>query len=141
MEKQGAKRVEVVGITDKRLITAVFCGSLIGDFLRVQLIYKAKTQRCHPRYSFLIDWDITHSPQHWSNESTMVGYIMEIIVPYLSGQRELLGLADDQPALVIIDNFRGQITPKIMELLEKHGIHVSLLPPNTMDRLQPMDIS
>lgn len=32
MERQGTKRVDLVGAGDKRLITAVFCGSLVGDF-------------------------------------------------------------------------------------------------------------
>ena len=32
MERQGSKRVEAVGVNDKRQITAVFCGSLVGDF-------------------------------------------------------------------------------------------------------------
>ena len=33
MEKQGTKRVDIAGANDKFLITAVFCGSLVGDFL------------------------------------------------------------------------------------------------------------
>ena len=47
MEQQGAKRVEVIGVNDKRQITAVFCGSLVGDLLPVQVIYKRKTP-CSP---------------------------------------------------------------------------------------------
>ena len=43
LEQEGARRVEVVRLTDKRLITAVFCGTLMGDFLPVQIIYKGKT--------------------------------------------------------------------------------------------------
>ena len=31
MNEQGAKRVELVGISDKRQITAVFCGNLLGS--------------------------------------------------------------------------------------------------------------
>ena len=36
MSKEGSKRVEVVGLKDKRQITAVFGGSMSGDFLPVQ---------------------------------------------------------------------------------------------------------
>ena len=43
IDKQGSKRVEVTGVNDKRQITTVFCGSLTGDFLLPQLIYKGKT--------------------------------------------------------------------------------------------------
>ena len=32
MEQQGCNQVEVAGANDKHLITAVFCGSLVGDF-------------------------------------------------------------------------------------------------------------
>ena len=48
IEKQGEKRVEIRGVNDKRQITAVFCGTLLGDFLPVQLIYKGKTNCSHP---------------------------------------------------------------------------------------------
>ena len=54
MDRQGVKRVEVAGVNDKRQITAVLCGSLTGDFLPIQLIYKGKTPRCHPHYNFPI---------------------------------------------------------------------------------------
>lgn len=40
-----------------------------------------------------------------------------------------------------MDNFKGQVTPAISELLVSHNIHVCLLPPNVTDRLQPMDLS
>lgn len=62
-----------------------------------------------------------------------------IVAPYVEKARE--SLAHDTPALVIMDNFKGQVTENVMALLEDHNIHVCLLPPNTTDRLQPMDIS
>ena len=43
MEKKGSKRIEVAELNDKRQITAVFCASLVGEFLPVQLIYQGKT--------------------------------------------------------------------------------------------------
>ena len=39
MEKEGQKRVEIIAADDRRQITAVFAGSLTGDFLPPQLIY------------------------------------------------------------------------------------------------------
>ena len=38
MELKGSKRVEIVGISDKRQITAVLCGTMAGDLLPLQLI-------------------------------------------------------------------------------------------------------
>ena len=40
-----------------------------------------------------------------------------------------------------MDNFKGQITPSATDLMESNDIHVCLLPPNTTDQLQPMDLS
>ena len=77
MEQEGVQRVEMVGLSDKRQITAVFCGSILGDFLPIQLICKGKTQCCHPPFKFPLEWHITHSPKHWSTEETMLQYIAE----------------------------------------------------------------
>ena len=83
MEQEGMQRVEMVGLSDKRQITAVFCGSILGDFLPIRLIYKGKTLQCHPNFEFPSEWHITHSPKHWSTEETMLQYIDHIIIPYV----------------------------------------------------------
>ena len=57
----------------------------------------------------------------------MIQYINEIILTL--------------SALVIVDNFRGKVTTPVIRLLEEHNIHVCLLPPNTTDLLQPLDIA
>ena len=43
IDKGGSKRVKVIGLDDYRKITAVFAGSLSGDFLPIQMVYKGKT--------------------------------------------------------------------------------------------------
>ena len=50
-------------------------------------------------------------------------------------------LGEDKTALVVMDNFKGQVTQPVTALLENHNIHICLLPANTTDLLQPMDIS
>ena len=88
MAKEGSKRVEICGIDDKRQITAVFGCSMTGDFLPVQLAYLGKTNKCHPSFQYPSDWDITHSSNRWSNESTMKEYIVKILLPYITKQRD-----------------------------------------------------
>ena len=141
LEKKGTKRVELIGINDKRQITAVFCGSLSGNFLPLQVIYQGKTPRCHPCYQFPLDWHITHTPTHWSTEETMKMYLHKILFPYIDSVRGDNQLDDDHPALAIFKNFPGQVTPSITELLAEHNVHSVQLPPNCTDRLQPMDLS
>ena len=139
MERKGSKRVEATALNDKRQITVVLCGNIFGDFLPPQIIYKGTTSRCHPRYQFPQDWDITHSKKHWSNEETMLQYIDNIISPFIKSTRERLKCSS--AALVIIDNFKGQVTPACINCLDSLNIHTCLLPPNTTDRLQPLDVS
>ena len=80
MEKKGSKRIELVAIDDKRQLTAifagtlvgVFAGTLVGDFLPIQLVHKGKTTKCLPTtVKFPSDWDLSYSANHWSNEQTM----------------------------------------------------------------------
>lgn len=75
MEKEGSKRVEIAGIDDKRKITAVFAGTLVGDFLPPQLIYQGKTKKSLPSVEFLSNWHVTYTDNHWSNETTMMDYL------------------------------------------------------------------
>ena len=56
MEEQGSKRVDVAGANDKRQITAVFCGSLVGDFLPVQVIYQGKPHAAILSSNFRLTW-------------------------------------------------------------------------------------
>ena len=51
ISRGGAPTPEITGLKDKRMITAVFCGTLCGDFLPLQLVYQGKTERCHPKYN------------------------------------------------------------------------------------------
>ena len=41
----------------------------------------------------------------------------------------------------ILDNFQGQITEDVLQLLEDHNVHSVRFPANCTDRLQPMEIS
>ena len=121
MEREGVSRIEMVGAKDKRQITAaVFCCTLQGDFLPVQLIYQGKTSRCHPKFQFPPGWHITHAPKHWSTEQTIVEYTQNIIYPYVKLIRELKQ-DDNALALVIMDNFKGQVTDAIHMLLEENN--------------------
>lgn len=129
------------GYDDKRQITGVFCGTLCGEFLPIQLIYKGKTSKCHPSYTFPPDWNIAHSDNHWSNECTMLTYISDIIVPFVNRVHEDLGTDDSQAALALFDHFKVQLTDKVTAALEEHNIQSVLIPATCTDRLQPLDIS
>ena len=97
MNLAGAKRVEVSGLSDKRMITLVLCGSAMGEFFPPQVIFKGKTSRCHPKTQFPSHWHVTQSPNHWSTEKAMIEYIENI---YINGWRSQIG--DDNRAVLVI---------------------------------------
>ena len=141
MQSEGAKKVEIVAKDDKRQITVVIAASLKGDILPLQIIYQGKTPRCLPSVKFPSNWHITFSENHWSNEDTMYDYIMKIIIPYIQQKRESLKLAPEYPAVELFDNFSGQCTEKILKLLDANNINCVIIPANSTDQLQPMDLS
>ena len=104
--------------------------------MRVRLI-----DACLPQYKFPSTWHVTHSDNHWSNETTMKQYVEKIILPYVNDKRKELKLPHDQPALLIFDNFKAQTTSSILKLLDSHNLDIVLLPANCTDRLQPLDLS
>ena len=138
----GAKRVEVQGVDDKRQITAVFGGSLTGDFLPILLVYEGTTPRCYPStVDFPADWVITSTANHWCNEQTMLLYITKIIVPYLQEKKKTIGASPDCSSLVIFDEFKGQTTDNVLACLKENNILYVKVPANCTDRLQPLDVS
>ena len=53
----------------------------------------------------------------------MIQYVQNVIVPFVEQTRESLGEDEDKAAVVIMDNFKGQVTPAMTELLERYHIH------------------
>ena len=84
---------------------------------------------------------MTHTANHWCNEDTMIDYIKLMIVPYMDDARERLGLSPTHTRLVILDEFKGQTTPKVLSLLQEFHLMYVIVPPNCTDRLQPLDAS
>ena len=71
----------------------------------------------------------------------MKAYVEKILLPCVSKKREELNLQSDHPALVIFDKFTGQGMDALLQLPEKRNIHYVMVPGNSMDRLQSLDIS
>ena len=110
-------------------------------FLPLQLVYLGKTSQCHPNFKFPEDWRINHSDNHWCNETTIVNYILKIIILFVKEKHRELKTSDDQVALAIFDEFKGQVTQACCELLWQNNILFVHAPPNCTDKLQPLDIS
>ncbi len=141
MAIQGSKKVEIAGADDKRQNTGVFGVSLAGDFLPPQLVYTGKTSKCLPTVEFPIDWDITCTPNHWCNTDTTIRYIKNIIIPYVQQTNKKEGRPNEASSLVIFDEFKGQNTDLVYDLLRENNLYHVLVPANCTDILQPIDLS
>ena len=140
MNKKGDKRVSILGTNDYRQITGTFAVAMAGTFLPIQLIYKGSTNRCHPNYNFLKDFHITHTSNHWANESTSLDFLNEILIPYVNRMREELAMPH-QPWLLIADVFKGQWTGPVKDLVRQSNGKMSAIPNNWTNYYQPLDLS
>jgi hypothetical protein len=140
MEKEGSKRVDLAGLGDKRQITATFAASLDGQFLPMQILYQGKTNRCHPNFAFPDEFDVYHTANHWANEETCIRFTERILKPYIVKIREQME-SPDQPALLIMDRFRGQMSAAVQSNLDENKILVVTVPAGTTDKLQPLDLT
>ena len=140
MAEQGVKQVSVIGQDDKREITVLLAITLSGQMLPPQLLYAGKTDKCHPSTTFPEDWDIFHSPNHWSNEDTMLRYLDKIVIPYVSRVREQMG-KPDQKALVICDVFAAHRTQDVKAKLDEANMERLFVPAGCTGQLQPLDVA
>ena len=86
LTKKGEASVPITNSSDYRQITGTFGIGMAGEFLPIQLIYQGKTNKCHPNYNFPNGFHITHTPNHWSNETKSLEMIDKIIMPYVKQQ-------------------------------------------------------
>ena len=113
---KGAKAVPIKGVDDKRQITATFSISMTGSFLPIQLIYEGKTRRCLPNYDFPKGFNVTYSPNYWSNTEKSVELFQKVIFPYLKNVKLSNKYPKEQMSLIIMDTFKGQDNDIVLNL-------------------------
>ena len=138
---KGAKTVPIKGVDDKRQITAAFSISMTGSFLPIQLIYEGKTRRCLPNYDFPKGFNVTYSPNHWSNTEKLVELFHKVIFPYLKKVKLSKKYSKEQMSLTIMDTFKGQDNDIVLNLCKKHFCQVVIVPRNLTKKFQSLDIT
>ena len=112
-----------------------------GDFLPMQLIYKGKTSRCHPKINFPEGFNITQSENLWSNEEKCKELIRAVLIPYVKQKRNEMQLRKNQEWLLIADVFKGHWTEGVKKIVnESHGKMVPV-PNNMTDKFHPLDLT
>ena len=135
MEVKGTKRVEIVSSDDKRQLTTLFSCTISGKFPPPQVIYAGKTPACLPKAKVPDGWNVTYTPNHWSNEQTMMIYLHTILIPYIEETRAELKLSNTHQALVIFEGTDNGRLPS------SYNISFVEVPAHCTDILQPLDLS
>ena len=81
-------------------------GFSIRFFSPIQLIYNSKTKRCLPKYDFPNSFDVTFTPNHWSNFEKCVSCFEKIIFPSLKAKKEELGYLKELYSLIVMGTFK-----------------------------------
>jgi predicted nucleic acid-binding protein len=140
---KASKEVPVIGAEDKRQITCCIASSMSGHMLPLQLIFTGKTKKCLPNHtpaSTAASVHLTHSQNHWSNQTTMQEYIAQVIVPYGKEQAQKHGLIDHH-IILILDVWAVHKSVEFRQYLRQHpNIHLVFVPPNCTSKLQVADV-
>ena len=99
-----------------------------AGFSQIQSIIKGKPTGAICPSIFHQNGALPSVPKYWSNEETMIKYVNKIFVQYVEKISQLFD--EDKPAVVLMDNFKIQITEAITEILERHRISTCFVPAN-----------
>ena len=94
-----------------------------------------------PRFKFPKKFSLSYNETHYSNEKEACKFIEEILQPYIKKVIEWENLPVDQKSLVIMDVFKGQVTPMVLNLYKESNVVVVLVPTNMTNFLQPLDLT
>ena len=84
---------------------------------------------------------LSYTETHYSDEKEASKFIEEILQPYIKKVIERENLPVDQKSLVIMDVFKGQVTPIVLNLYKESNIVVALVPAGMTNFLQPLDLT
>ena len=104
LAKRNSKQVYIKGTDDKRSITATFTITMDGRFLGLQLIYGGETNQSLPRHQFPKDFSLSVNPKHYSNEKESLKLIDEIVLPYVTKERQRLVKRNQQLLLFLVSS-------------------------------------
>jgi len=110
----------------------MFAGTAAGDMLPPFVMYKA--QYCYPAWSKggPKGSRYTATTSGWFDNFVFVVWMRDVLVPYcnrLHGKK-----------LLLVDNLASHISVEVIDLCRENDIEFVCLPPNSTDKMQPLDV-
>ena len=114
--------------SEKRHVTAVLAVSAAGDVLPPMIIFNGvgKLELNVPK-----GWVVTVQPEALMDETVMVQWVKEILLPFTKKNR----------SMCILDSFHGHLTTKVEDALRRGNSVMGVIPTGCTSKLQPLDVS
>ena len=146
--EKGSKHVQVLGMEDKRQITATLSSSATGQLLPLQIVFTGSTERSlPPRNAGRLmceeaGWHLTFSANHWSNLTTCKQFVEAVLQPYRRKQVQAMGLDSNSKLVWILDCWSVHISQEFMSWLKVTHVEILLIfvPANCTSIFQPADV-
>ena len=84
---------------------------------------------------------LTDIMKYFSNTKESMKLLDEIIIPYAGKEMDMLNLDENQPALLIIDAFSGQMTKAIIDKMAENYIKLVKVTSRITQFFQPLDFT
>ncbi|KAJ8978102.1 hypothetical protein NQ317_018968 [Molorchus minor] len=129
--KRWIKRAHRIIDTSKSSTSVIFSISGDGNLLPPYVVYKAK--HIYPGYP---EWGLPRFEilvRGWFDSCTFEDLFFTTALPYM---RKL-----DGPKVIIVDNLSSHLTINVIQECEINNIRFVLLPSNSRDLLQPLDVA
>ena len=110
-------------------MTVLLSITISEKVLPPQLLYLGKTARFHPTEAqFPSDWYVTHTTNHWSNETSMLEFAEKILLPYVNDTKAALELSQEICAIAFLDVFAAHRCTSILSKLTEAKIKICFTP-------------
>jgi hypothetical protein len=130
--RRGVKYTEHARDSTKTCISIMFCGTAAGEMLPPYVVYKAS--------NIYDSWCIggpksivyNSSPSGWFDGCSYTDWFKKVFLPH----------ARRKPGkkLLVVDNLASHISVEVIQLCERYNIAYVCLPPNSTDKIQPLDV-
>ena len=100
-----------------------------------------KGKQSLPKFEFPVGFSQSANPNPYSNTAESMKIIKEISIPYIEKETISLKLPETQPALLIMNVFRGQMTEDALTVLKDNNILLVRVPANMTLIFQPLDLT
>jgi hypothetical protein len=150
-ERKGSQQVSTVGLDEKRAFTLNVAISASGVLLPFQAIFKGKTKASLPSVSSLsrdeatrlgFFFEFSGTDNYWANLGTMKSFVINILVPYFTAEKERLLLDPLQECIWQLDVWSVHASLEFQTWMfnNYHWIILDYIPGGCTGLWQPCDV-